>query len=342
MKFFFSLFISFVVCSDFVITLDNLTNSYDKVRRLYFKFDKDEEFWDQFNGSHSHLKNFLVKTFETDPIGLFQKIEKSQNFQLCFIVIGCVQLSLNKKMSTHLWEEHLCAQSVPKTIAKKFYRWSKEIMHRIVRSEDWSKSKEILGILLSLQKKFLLLLGSSAKKEVQMRLAEYKFLCGQFDPSDFDTFLGTFVHLKSMALDSNGNFHKNLLNRKFIKLFKIHQIHFHLYRKELPWDPSKLDPKLLYFLIFTVRYRDFSDSMKTPPKLSLKYLTGLDVFQKTFTIYKETIKPNTISINDAMVNGSSDFIKFVRESIDSNMFALNESDHWYLKAILCLVPIYIY
>jgi hypothetical protein len=113
-------FISFVICSDFVITLDNLTNSFDKVKRIYFKY-KDEEFWDQSNGSHSHLEIFLVKTFETDPFGLFQKIEMSQNFQLCFIVIGCVQLSLSKKISTHLWEERLCAQSVPKTIAKKFY-----------------------------------------------------------------------------------------------------------------------------------------------------------------------------------------------------------------------------
>jgi hypothetical protein len=345
MKIFFNscLFISFAVCSDFVITLDNLTNSYDKVKRVYLKYEKDNAFWLQLHGSHSHLKNFLVTTYRTEPIKLFQKIEASQNFDLCFIVIGCIQLALSNFTSCHLWKRHLSAHSAPKTAAKKFFKRTRYFMRIIVRRKDWDVGKEILRILLSLQKKFLPRLGSESEiKVVERRLKEYKFLYDRFDPSDPDAILGTFVHLKSMALDLNEEFLKDPLIRRFIKLFKIYQYHFLSNGMKLPWDPSKLDPMFLYFLLFNVRYRNFSKYMKIPLNHPLTYFKDFNVFQTTFKFYEETIKPNTISINDAMVNGSSDFIKFVRESIDSNIFNLDESDHWYLKAILCLVPIYIY
>jgi hypothetical protein len=340
MKFFFLFFISFVACSDFVITLDNFTNLYDRVKRSYFKYEKDGEYWDQFYDSHCHLNNFLVQTYKTEPIRLFRKLEMSQNFQLCFIVVGCIY---HKKYCSQLWREHLNARILPKTIAKKFYRWSKEIMHKIVRREDWSsKSKKILKILLSLQKKFLSLLGSGTKKVVERWLAEYKFLYDRFDPSDSNAFLGTFVHLRSIGMQFNGNCHETLSIRKFIKLFKIYRYHFLSYKSKLPWDPSKLDPKFLYFLIFKVKYCYFFYYMKAPPRHPLPFLIDKKVFQKPFKVYKEMAKPKIVNINDAMVNGSSEFIKFVRESIDSNDFDLDDCNHWYLKAILCLIPIYIY
>jgi hypothetical protein len=344
MKIFFFLFFSFAVCSDFVITMDNLTNSYDRVKRSYFKYEKDKSFWPQFRDSHSHLNDFLVQTYETDPINLFRKLEMSQNFQLCFIVIGCIQLTLNQLFCSHLWKEHLSAKIVHKKVGEKFFERTRYFMRMIVRREDWDVGKEILRILLSLQKKFLPRLSFESEiKLVERRLKGYKFLHDRFDPSDSDAILESLIHLNSMALVFNKNyFHINLLNRKFIKLFKIHQFHFLSYRKKLPWDPSKLDQKFLYFILFPISIRNFFDYMKTPHELSLKHLTGLDVFQKIFKIYKETIKPKSFSINDAMVNSSSEFIKFVRESIDSNIFDLDERELWYLKGVLCLIPIYIY
>jgi hypothetical protein len=344
MKIFILLFIiiPFVVCSDFDITLDNLTNSYDKVKRSYFKYKMDKSFIYQSYGSHSRLKNFLVKTYKTDAVGLFQQIEKSQNFHLCFIVIGCLQLSLNNKISCHLWEDLFSPQSDPKATAKKFFVQCKDFMHMIVRREDWAEVKKILEILLSLQKKFLPRLESDSEtKVVERRLAEYKFLYDRFDPSDSNAFLDTFIHLKSMALDYNGDFLKNPLIRKFIKLFKIYKFHFLSYEKKFPWDPSKLDQKFLYFLIFRVKYCDFFDYMKTPYKFPLLRFKDYQVFRKTFKVYEDMVKPQVITINNAMENGSSDFIKFLHESIDSNIFYLNYNENWLLKAILRLIPIYI-
>jgi hypothetical protein len=326
-------FLAFVFSSDFDIPLDNLTYSFSEVKAKYLKYKNDPSYFDQFICSHHHLTEFLKESYETDAVELFQRIEERKDPYLAHCVLGIIDALIRNCESTSIWKDH-----VEDINADLFYR-AKNLMKVMVKKQNWANSKKILHRLLLIQKRFLLLFGDGWEiQKVQKRLMKYEFIHDNFNPGDKDAFLNLFHHLS--LLDHRGKVTKDSLLGKLIKLFKVYRSHFLSYDREQFGEIPTFPLKFLYSIVTAtiVSYSKFINILNNQFPLSLNPLLKIPCLKKAFQIYRGL----TESAEFFTVEISSDFIVFIRESIDdsgNNTFNLmKESDIWLLEAILFLIP----
>jgi hypothetical protein len=330
----FSLFCSFlplILCTTHDITLENLNYSFQLVNFFYQRQLKDVSYKTQFVRAHTQLHSFINQQFETDPIELFKSLEENRNFHLGHFVVCNITAVFMKNMAFYIWVDNSF---------ESFFTNSKCLMKWLLRSMDWTKAREILRILLSIHWRFL---PRTRENYWKRRLENYKFIYHHYNPGDKDAFLHVFYSLRSQILSYNERVPTKTSFKRLFKLFNLYRVHFLSTDREKLGEISKLPPKFLFSLIFRLSYGQLVKLINNSFKFSLGTLSNFEMFQKALQVYRKEIKLSTISTNKAF-KSSSEFIKFVRESTesDANIFDLDEEEWWILKGILVLIPIYIH
>jgi hypothetical protein len=125
-------------------------------------------------------------------------VEDQHDFQLAYAVIGTIgrvnSFGVQKK-SSPVWVEHLLPNMPPIT----FFEGAKSLMRIIVQGNDWLIEKEILRVLLSIQRQFLYKLDSNGFPKVKARLEGYQFIHDWYDPNKEKVLFDLFYHFHLQA-----------------------------------------------------------------------------------------------------------------------------------------------
>jgi hypothetical protein len=337
---FFSFFLSFIACGlNHEFTLNNLIYSYGKVRQLYLKQIDDGSFTARYKGTRKQLKKFLLQCYQNCPVELFQKVEYHHDFQLAHAVIGTVNSLILNQRSSPVWVEHLLRDMSP----TMFFDRAKKLIRIIVERKDWLTAKEILRVLLRIQKQFLHKLDYNEFPKVKARLEGYQFIHDWYDPNDKKIFIDLFRHFHLLATKHKGTVPTGSSVRKSFKLFNLYRFHSfnHNIWKQFE-DVSKI-PRKLVFIMLVPSYsisRVFQFFNRPSPS-QIPDLFRLSLYFSVVTAYIGKVKEGFISMDH--LRRSPHFSEFMRSCIKSpNEYhkILGKIDFWLIEAYFHVLSIF--
>jgi hypothetical protein len=186
----------------------------------------------------------LIQFYENDPIALLNIVRWNGNRQVSCFIIGI--LTLKPPVDFSYWDIYKIYSNI--SLPKFFFQKCRILMNRVCKRRDWAKAKEILEILLSIQRQYLYHLEASDLARAKRWINEYESILHTFDPSDMDAFLRLFRQIQSIAISCYGNFSAKFFYLKLINRFKIFRYHaLNRYWKKL--NVNSCPPKLLYLIV---------------------------------------------------------------------------------------------
>jgi hypothetical protein len=231
---------------------------------------------------------------------------------------------------------------LPGVTFMNFFAKSKALMQIIVRRKNWTKVKESLPILLSIQKQYYHNLDPKGwmLRIVKRRINCYEFILNSFNPGDVEFFLNLFHYLQSMAYRYEGKVPDDLAILKALKLFKTYCYHFYFYDWEMLDDLPSIPPKLLFLVIFKLSKCLIFELLRNPKKFSHEHIFTTELFQKVINSYVVETGIKFIGTAEKFCS-SPDFTQFLNRCIESgeNICNLGKKETWIIKAILQIIPI---
>jgi hypothetical protein len=346
----FLLLFVFRVDSEYDHDPDNLIYLCRKVIKLYTRQVKNGNITQPFLRLHIYLKEIVVKSYQEDPVALFNTIRESGDQQVaCFImailtvrssnlVIGDTKFYSQIHLPNFFFER---AKALMQKVCTK-HEWKRVLWQKVCIIHEWKKAKEILEILLSIQNQFLHQFKCENDTIVKAKgwITEYESICHTFDPSDFDTLSKLFHDIHAMApsfLGENPKKHFSIL--RLLIRFKIIREQFYRYHWE-KLDFELCHPKLTCLIVINHSKLAMFDLLRNVnPVYSSDLFRYNKEIQGIKAAYEE--QTNKESSIDGGLRISNEFYKSLLGGFenDKKFCTMNDRQRWLLKAIRHLLPI---
>jgi hypothetical protein len=253
-------------------TEDNIIHLCQSTADLYLASveSKNESILPLFHKS-SYFLSIHLKELTKDRVKLFKVLWERGDLRTTHFIVGTIPLLLNfnpkQKGPLALWKEQLNSDF---DLAKLFFQNSKDLMHSLCKEKNWSDAKNVLEILLLLQRKYLYYIKSNKEEfeKVERWIREYEIIFHCFNPrnSDLPIFLGLFRNLQFEANKFvGGDLSEETLDFAIFKQLNLFRLYRH-YFYENAWEEfqnvSNHSPDLLYLLLFDLSEVDMFRFLK--------------------------------------------------------------------------------
>jgi hypothetical protein len=340
--FYFGFFSSVFGCISFLeITRDNFIPSYREMSDLFLLNSNKNTVNPLFAKYHKQIDTFMKDLLANDPIELFKIIWENGNREMAHFVI-----------LTAIWSNDRLSFSGPDLSTNRasffFFQRSKVLIRSVIRRKNWTEAKEIVAILLSLQRKFLYQLDSNefSRLNVKRWMRQYDFIYHAFEPRNQNDLFQTFHDLHWLAKEHTALINKNEPSKfpllKTLGLFQVHCQHFNNYYWE-DLDLSTISPYLLYHVFFyNCPKRTIFRNLRHPHDYIIPDRNWYpDSFFKIIHLYEGKFGVRFGSSVKSFQR-SSRFCKFLQSCLDSkeNIYNLGEREKWLIEASLRIFPIF--
>jgi hypothetical protein len=238
---FFTLFSSFLIPILFAANLQqeidtsNLIHSFRKVVDYFGKQRTDPSFEKSFMHYYKGLTKFLDFSYENDPKTLFEIVRANENFPLAHFIISVLTYWRGVDFGNRLWNKNYQFRHQDKCF--NFFKGARQLMFQISRKENWTISKDVLGVLLQIQRQYLFKLVKDENKMARAKkwIYKYEIIYSFFDPKDVSALVGLFGDIRCIANTFDKSTLKTLHHRLLysFNLFYLSCYHFRCFNQDL-------------------------------------------------------------------------------------------------------------